>query len=178
MSFKEVKSDAISRRRKYQIVKYIEDGSQTYILCTQCKTHVTHPDAKVYNNFENVWPSYMWKLLTMYEVKGIYGVRIWEIVPTEWRGWWIRTLKRFVVNIYNEITFHTPSPLFEERTSDRTKWEINMKSYLLNNLKETCNELLMPCVQYPWGYTEYLHKTGSIPLHTILQRYLRRVNTW
>ena len=58
-------------------------------------------------------------------------------------------------------------------TKDHITWKDDIKSGMLSCLENTCNNLIMPTVLCPWGYSEYLHKCGHVPLDILIQRQLQ-----
>ena len=62
----------IRRQRKFKSFDTNEIGDDL-ILCKECSNHLTKEDKETYNNVSNVWPGFMWCLLSNSKVQEEYG---------------------------------------------------------------------------------------------------------
>ena len=168
----------IKDRRKFRHIKcraivYTACNDDEYYLCDECATFLTTDD-KDATSFKYVWPSFYWKLLTNEEI--LYSpsgaLKLWKLVPMEWRSWWFEPLVQSASNHYNAITMSFPPPLFTDKTSSLNAMTDLLKTEFLPNIKEACNKYLMPTVLCPWGCTNYVHSAGFCDLDLVIQRYL------
>ena len=104
----------IRRQRKFKSfdTNAIEDG---ILLCKECSNHLTKEDKETYNNVSNVWPAFMWSLLSNLKVQEAYGRRIWTFIPELWRYWWIGECTRLVPSL-NNVSIRNPRAIFSDRT--------------------------------------------------------------
>jgi hypothetical protein len=171
INFSEHASDTI-RRRKFKNIRISSSHVSICTLCTECKNHLTTNDNKEASKDENIWPSFIWTLLSNSRIHGIYGRMIWKFIPTKWRHWWINELKASFPIVFAQITIENPIPIFVDRTIESNEWKNDINSFDLTKIAQACNKHLMPKVMCPWGCTEYTHRCGYIPLDTTFQRYL------
>ena len=103
-----------------------------------------------------------------------YGMHIWRFITYNWRPWWIDSIKVKYPFIFEDISLDSPTPIFKDKTSDISKWNADINSFLLSRLASTSNTFLYPGIMCPWGCSEFQHKVGNLPLDIVYQRYLPR----
>ena len=86
-------------------------------LCKEYSNHLTREDKETYNNVSNVWPGFMWSLLSNANVQKAYGRRIWSFIPELWRYWWIGECKRLVTSL-NNASLEKPMAIFNDKTGE------------------------------------------------------------
>ena len=148
-----------------------ETADEKVILCKQCRQFLTAP--KYVENYENNWPSFVWKFLTTKEVKLNHATKAWRFIPEKWRHWWIDSVKRMPQ--YREVTVTNPPSYFKDTTDDR-KIFADGKCQGIAQLKDTLTNHLFPTVLCPWGCSTYMHKSGFIDIDVIFQRFIRDCN--
>ena len=147
--------------------------SNQYTVCIQCKTLLTSTDSEEAKEYKNIWPSFLWELLSSDQTIKAYGSSfVWKLFPMQWRQWWYCELKSQFPFYYRNIMLDNPMPIFLDRTEDLKSWNDAIKSQKLSRIADACNEYLMPTVLCPWGCSEFLHHAGKINLDIIIQRYL------
>ena len=145
-------------------------SNERVILCKECFKFLVSEDKKTATDYHNTWPSFFWGLLKNERVQQIYRTQLWQLIPLEWRPWWINKVK--TIAIFNEVTISTPSSIFLDRSSDIIQFKNNFESYKISELISSCNNFMMPDILCPWGCTEYIHKPGYIESDLLFQRYL------
>lgn len=165
--------------RQFRHVKR-KTGNQavTYFVCEQCYNHLKSPDRKVYNAYKNTWPAFIFQTLISREVRHMYGIKIWQLIPMEWRKWWILSLIKYPE--YAQLCVDKPSPIVRDESIAYFKFTdgidpIKNGKKGLSTFRDSVDKYLMPCVSCPYGCSEYLHKGNSIHIDGIFQRYLQRV---
>ena len=97
-----------------------------------------------------------------------YGNLIWKFVPTTWRYWWLDSFQAF----FADTSIEQPCSYFVDRTYDIQRWDELITSCTLPNLRDACNELLIPKILCPFGCSEFYFKHGIVSLDIVIQRYL------
>ena len=167
-------SDSIPIQRKFKFIKASRVNRVTYSLCQECNDHLQDKeDNPEYNSFRSTWPAFIWYLLTDPKILFHYQPSfLWKLIPQQWRSWWLPSLKNYFARHYESFTTTFPQSLFLDRTEDLSEWDHMMETKSLPNIAQCCNKHLMPIVLCPWGCTTYIHKHGSIPFCTLLQKYM------
>ena len=147
-------------------------SDEEILLCDQCETYLTNRNNKVAMTYKKTWPSFYWYMICSNDINACYGVRIWELIPTRWRLWWLPAIQN--IPNYESVTIDFPKPIIVDRTESLRKWKENIECGSLGSLKEVCNEILIPTVLCPWGCTEYSHQYGSFPIDLLLQHHMRK----
>ena len=124
-----------------------------------------------------MWPSFIWKqVLKNPNVLSIYGDRVWCLIPSQWRHWWIESVKEYIAprngNDYSNVTLNFPHPAIVDRSLDQIEMIADISSFNLGRIMDTMNKHLIPDVLCPWGCSEYIHKVGTVSLDIIIQRFL------
>jgi hypothetical protein len=78
--------------------------------------------------------------------------------------------------VYGDITLEAPRSHLSDQTVRLKKWNTLIQSHDLGNLRDACNDLLIPDISCPWGCTDYIHKSGTVEFDVILQRLLLKYN--
>ena len=176
-----ISGDTVAKgKRQYKFCRYSKDPSVHYTICMQCKEYLCSPDRTVYNNFKNVWPSFIWSILSSQAVHQAYGLYVWRFIPLSWRSWWVDILRSQFRSVFDSITVEYPTPAFKDCTKEKNSFceDINPTSNVskgLQKLRDACNRHLFPSVLCPFGCTEYMHKTNHLSLMLVFQRYLPKV---
>jgi hypothetical protein len=55
-------------------------------LCNECASYLVSNEKQTK---ANVWPSFVWKMLTNEALFAKVGIALWSFVPDIWRHWWI-----------------------------------------------------------------------------------------
>ena len=122
------------------------------------------------NKYNNLWPSFIWNLLSDEKVREVYGIKVWKFIPKVWRQWWIDSIRIFVE--YTDANIDYPEPYFYDVTRDVCSFKDGIGSKKLGRLYDVCNQYLMPLVLCPWGESEYIHTCGHCYIDVIIQRHL------
>ena len=170
-------SDAVARRRKFKNVVASSTNIRTYHFCRQCDGHLKiDGDQSEFNSFALTWPGFIWYLLTDNEILSHYSAEfLWKLIPQKWRKWWLPSLKSEHSRYYSNVTLEFPTPIILDRTDSKNEWNLTMSENALPNVAKCCNKHLLPTILCPWGCTEYIHKHGSVPFYSIIQRYMPKV---
>ena len=93
----------------------IEDYSDELVgLCLECSEFLSNHDPKVGKLFQNVWPSFVWNLLSDGNILEVYGEYTWRFVPWKWRHWWADSVKR--IKAMEEVDLDSPPSIFKDIT--------------------------------------------------------------
>jgi hypothetical protein len=88
-------------------------GLDQIILCSECASFLVHgePQSK-----RNVWPVFVWKVLTNKHLFAEHGLNLWSFVPDQWRPWWIRAIMQMtgLMGSYTCMTLTTPHSKFRD----------------------------------------------------------------
>jgi len=174
IQFSQISINDICKRRRFKFISHSnhnttdEDSAvdYTYTLCKQCSVHLT-AEIKIANETKNLWPGFIWYLLTNKDILDEYNIEfLWKFIPTSWRLWWSDTLG---------LRVDSPKPFFRDISVDINDWNNLISSETLPNLRDACNKHLIPTVLCPYGCSAFIHRTGSISIDLIFQRYLPSV---
>ena len=169
------RSDNIAKRRIFKHCSFNSNSPVMYNLCPQCDFYLDPQKNYSQTNYDNVvWFSFYWALLSNREVHSKYGHGVWRLIPTEWRFWWLDSLRNAFPNIFGGISLDYPSPAIKDKTSDIKEWNDDISSYLLSKLSSASNKFLRPTVKCPWGCSEFQHKVGFLPVDIVIQRILQK----
>ena len=101
-----------------------------------------------------------------------YGVKLWQLIPYKWRHWWLPAVRNIL--IYSNVSLESPSPIFIDKTNSYHEWTSRIESGSLGELKDACNNLLIPTILCPWGCTEYCHNHGTFHVDILFQHMMRK----
>ena len=48
----------------------------------------------------------------------LYGIKVWQLIPTLWRHWWIDNIRAFVFNYLN-VTLEYPICIIMDRIPEK-----------------------------------------------------------
>jgi hypothetical protein len=133
-------------------------GLDQIVLCCECASFLVHgePQSK-----RNVWPAFVWKMLTNTHLFAVQGLNLWSFVPDQWsRPWWILAMMEMtgLMCSYRCVTLTMPHSKFRDVTFARNVMKDRIRELRLADLVQTMNRYLLPMVQCPSGCTEYYHK--------------------
>ena len=152
--------NSLIRRKKFRFVE-CSKSTEYVILCDECAKYLTQKNGNIY---KNMWPSFIWYVISNVQLNTIYGLSIWKFIPESWRNWW-----RVHVNLSN-----LPSSLFIDQTKQLRQFQDSIKSGVLSKIADACNKYLIPNILCPWGCSEYIHKNGFMYIDLIYQRYMNK----
>ena len=157
-----------------------------YSLCEECY----HYTVSGKTDFENLWPSFYWKLLShgyqnkfgsFYYYNQIYSSeQLCQTVPLTLRGWRINSILRIMClgeSPYSQCDLTTPPPIFKDRTTILYAFEDDFESGELSRLIRllNCEESLNANVLCPFGCTEYCHRSEYAELDTLIQHHFKKI---
>ena len=82
-------------------------------------------------------------MLSNPDARRIYGAKLWQFIPIDWRPWWLSAISQF--ECYNGVTADSPSSFFIDRSSSLCSFEHDITSYKLSRLIDGCNTLCQMC---------------------------------
>ncbi len=170
LEFKLHPQNSLIKRQSFRFVEVKNSSEDTVVLCLECSEFLTNQESKVAKGFENVWPSFVWNLLSDKEILNVYGVHVWRFLPEKWRYWWIEAVHQ--CDIFEDVTIDSPSAIFSDITNNICDMKRGLHNNTLSELIRVCNHHLIPSVLCPWGETEYIHQCGTVPYDILIQRYL------
>ena len=176
IQFEEADSAILAKRKFKHVKAFTGRNRRTYCLCTECKTYLDeeYVPTKEERFMDKGWCSFVWYILSNESLHEHYGDEAWRMIPTEWRPWWLDSLKHKYPDIFDRITLQFPAPIFVDKTNDLMNWKKDIESYFIARLASTTNKYLRPVIKCPWGCSEFPHKAGNIPFDILLQRLFQR----
>ena len=112
-----------------------------------------------------------WSFLQNTPLQSIYGINIFNIIPTNFHYWWIESLLDYFPDVYQGISIEFPPPIFSDITTDIEESKRLLKQNSLLDLEYVCNNHLKPTVMCPWGCSEFIQHCGSCNIDVIIQRF-------
>ena len=171
LKFSFVSASVIHNRKfKHRDIDVNEAGVE-YPLCTECEQYLTLESG--YHKQEFCWPSFILCMLSNEKCHRAYGNHLWTMIPREFRFWWLIYLKESIPQVYHDITIDYPYTNFDDITIKMKKWNECIDSATLPNLAHVCNESITPSIMCPWGDSVFIHKTGTLPIDVVFQRFLQ-----
>ena len=166
ISFSLYPRNQLKQRKKFRFVTCSRLSIELVSLCSECAKYLLNEDGLSY---ANMWPSFLWYFLSNEEVHQLYGNQKWKFIPDSLLlGWY---------HIYQqEVQQREYASFFTDVTMDKSNFDIGTRNPLLSKVAETCNKYLIPTILCPWGCSEYLHRSGKLPIDIILQRFVSKVN--
>ena len=162
----------IENVRERKFFKFIDtsnvnDTSKNFILCICCTNHLTFDRNEGCNENKNIWPGFIWYFLNDERLVEEYGKEhLWKFIPVEWRKWWFESMN---------LSLESSTSYFCDIYTDIQDWNSLISSHTLPNLRDACNQYLLPKVLCPYGCSCFMHKCGSISIDLIFQRFLLKV---
>ena len=173
MKFFQHSSDEIRLRQKFRFIQKNGTNITVFKLCRECSFFlVQESEAHEATDAKYTWPGFVWKLLNDTNVQNIYGEKIWQFLPQQWRHWWIDSIRSEFPEVYSNITIEMPPSLFVDISHDKKVWNEDIDSYMLSRLASSCNKYMLPNILCPWGCSEFNHRCGFLSLDIVWQRYL------
>jgi hypothetical protein len=146
-------------------------GLDLIILCSECASFLVHgePQSK-----RNVWPAFVWKMLTNVHLFAEHRLNLWSLVPDQWRPWWIWAMMEMtgLMGSYRCVTLTMPHSKFRDVMFGRNVMKDCIRELQLADLVKTMNRYLLPTIQCPWGCTEYYHKAELFDFHLFFLGFL------
>jgi hypothetical protein len=141
-------------------------GLNQIVLCRECASFLVHgePQSK-----RNVWPVFIWKMLTNIHLFAVHGLNLWCFIPDKWRPWWIQAMIEMtgLMGSYRSMTLMTPHSKFRDVTLTRNVMKDCIQELQLADIVQTMNRYLLPMIWCPWGCTEYYHKAELFDFSSI-----------
>ena len=106
--------NTLIKRKKWRFVDFDQYSDDLIGLCLECSEYLSNHDDKVGKSFENIWPSFVWYLLTDKKIIEVYGTFTWRFVPLKWRFWWIHCI--YMVNGMRSVDINNPPSIFKDIT--------------------------------------------------------------
>ena len=164
-------------RRKFSNLKWRDlpsanqqtDDYAQIQLCQQCNAYLT-ADSPIRKGPDVVWPAMIWNWLSSEMLIAQHGTKVWSIIPTIWRPWWIEEVKGCHEAYENVTLQHLPS-VIADVTVPLTEFQAAINSNAAGKIRTACNNHLHPVVKCPWGCTEYYHKCGQISLDVFMAKW-------
>ena len=120
------------------------------MMCKQCYEYLV----KKKNDDKNLWPSFLWQLLSgshKTKFEGTYNFFdvyddgfLWRFIPYSMRQWWLRETKAITGsyhnhNPYRDITLDYPPSIFNDKTTSYCKFVKDDDSIELAKEVDTMN---------------------------------------
>jgi predicted GIY-YIG superfamily endonuclease len=166
------RSDVTKNIRRLKFCNLSRTLDSEFPLCQLCRMYLGVDDYRGvrHNDWSSVWPAFLWKMLTTYSLIQEHGVFLWQLVPQDWRIWWIDAIQD--MHQYKEITLFLPESIIEEVSVRRRSIQTKPKDLRLGEMMKTMDAYNKPTVKCPWGCTEFPHKGAGLNLDVVLLRYL------
>ena len=164
VEFGSYRRNILRQRKKFRFVRCSRNATDMVTLCSECSSYLIEDNG---NSYHNMWPGFLWYVLSDSNVQSTYGMLKWNYIPDSIVHCW--------EHVYHEELGCSPKSYFKDITNDIKCFNTGVKHELLSQVADVCNKYLMPTVLCPWGCTEYLHRVGKLPLDILLQRFLQKV---
>ena len=164
VEFGSYRRNILRQRKKFRFVRCSRNATDMVTLCSECSSYLIEDNG---NSYHNMWPGFLWYVLSDSNVQSTYGMLKWNYIPDSIVHCW--------EHVYHEELGCSPKSFFKDITNDIKCFNTGVKHELLSQVADVCNKYLMPTVLCPWGCTEYLHRVGKLPLDILLQRFLQKV---
>lgn len=170
LRFKWHAQNTLIKRKHFRFVEIDKNSDENIGLCLECSEYISNHDPKVGYIFENVWPSFVWNLLSDENILDVYGDYTWIFIPWKWRHWWVDSVT--VIESMRDVGINNPPPIFKDITVDIEEMKLGSGRGKNSNIMKACDKHLLPTVLCPWGESEFIHKCGDFPYDCLVQRYL------
>ena len=118
-------------------------------------------------SFKNIWPSFVWMLLTDENILDTYDDYAWRFVPMKWRHWWIDSIKENNL-LMEHVSLNNPPAIFKDVTMDLREMISDIDDAKISVIIRTCDKHVLPTVLCPWGESEFLHTCGDVQFDSVL----------
>ena len=111
----------VRTRKKFCTIRVTElCRLEEVFLCMECKQFL---DDGITQTIANIWPTFIWKMLTNVDLFRVHGIYLWAFVPGGWHHWWMDTAGALYGGglEYRGITLLAPSPIFTDVSGPRDK---------------------------------------------------------
>ena len=157
--------------RTFKMVDIRNSGRTSICLCNECCGHLLlDSNKRGKKQWRDIWPVYIWLLITDDNLLSRYGADVLKFIPVEWHAYWKYRLCKTRPDIFdiNQIDQYKSATVVTKDVSYDKREFIRITSDLrLGELKHGCNKYLFPKVLCPWGCTSYLHHEGEIEMDAL-----------
>ena len=171
LHIREVEIEDLYFRSKLKFVFFDRQSLSTVMLCECCYSYLASSSS---GRFDFVWPAFLWKFLTSETNISLYGDKLWTVIPTVWRYWWIDSVQE--ISSLNHLTLFEPAAVIQDRTDDCFEFTSGISSQKLGVIKKVCDSHLLPDVLCPWGCSEFMHQSAVFPFDVLIQRYFQKID--
>ena len=145
-------------------------------LCMECSRYM-RKESRLPSGAENqdwsiVWPAFMWQILMSPTISAKLGIKIWCIVPHEWRIWWLSQFRILFNNLYAEASISYPKQVIRDLTERKAQAKKLISDLKIFDIVREWDNVLKCTVACPFGCSEFVHKTKSLPLDIVIARAL------
>ena len=108
----------VRTRKKFCTVRVTElHRLEEVFLCMECKQFLVDG---ITQTIANIWPAFIWKMLTNVDLFWVHGIYLWAFVPGGWHHWWMDTAGALYGGSleYRGITLLVPSPIFTDEENN------------------------------------------------------------
>lgn len=147
-------------------------------LCVQCKHVLVKPAREgppsPRFHWRNVWPVYMWRLLTNPLCLDRYGSDTLHFVPRQWWPFWKAGLVSALPGVYSLLAFaeyEASVAVIVDRTMQKRRFRDILKQNRLGQLQEGCNRYLEATILCPWGCSGFLHNAGWLSYDAVVSSF-------
>ena len=167
---------SVRELRRFNKFKFApRDDINIVHLCQECDAFlVTEENKTKAKEAKYTWPSFILSVLTNSNVASVYGIKVWQLIPTPWRYWWVDTI-HIDSDDYGEVSISNPKPIIFDQTMHLFEWRTKIDSKKLFEISNACNKYMIPFIMRPWGCNEFIFRCGQVSIDIIYQRYLRKV---
>ena len=143
------------------------------MLCWQCYNALCRSGSdQSHRSFLFCWPSFIWSMLKNTNTQSSHGADVWQLLPLEWRRWWLPAAEQ--LQGMEDVEVETPPPYVVEISSTFKAVSAAIKNNQWVELGKACNEyLVVPTVKCPWGCSQFMNlATETVPLDIIYLEFL------
>lgn len=160
----------------------IRSNGPSVTMCFQCQDILLKSQRKLRRGerkkqvpWVSVWPVYMWKILSNADMISRFGPDTLNFIPQSCHIYWQKGLTHCFPDVYKEEYFLPSGENSPQVVVDGTRRKANflgiLERKLLGEIKNGCNQYLIPNVLCPWGCCGYIHDSGSVSYDAIVSRF-------
>lgn len=166
LQYHEIIWEEVSRKTRMKYFRILRRAGN-YSLCQQCHNYFFHSNGNPKS--KDYWPAMIYCfLISSAENDNIVSLSLaekWTFIPFEWRNYWLAFIQQFDQSL--QIDY--PKPLFILGTRKLQKVTCAIESLDWRRISSILDKYLAyPTVRCPWGCSEFLHKSNSVPLEEFL----------
>ena len=169
IQFTKVNGALVYCKRKWSHLSKIDICEREDVcLCKECNIAIATPEIlpSIYRKPLHCWPSFVWNLFKIHEIRQDYGMTLWKLLPLQWQKWWLDSVQDF--DEFDDVDILEPYPYFLEATKQYTRVLNAIDNLRWVELQNAIDELCsFPHVRCPWGCSEFFNQANHLPFDAV-----------